>query len=267
MTVENRDPIRKVSVILATYNERENILLLIDAISERLKGRDIEFVVVDDDSPDRTWECVHRRSLKDPRVRLLRRIDERGLTSALNAGIEIAEGNVVVWLDCDFQHPPEKLPELLAELETGCYDVVIGSRFLNKERRDLRLESASGQPRIVRFHGFLSVVISRVTQAALRVGVTDWTSGLIAIKREIVRQQPLVGDYGEYFVELMYRLVRSGYRLQEIPYTLGVRQRGESKSSASYWSLFAKGTKCLRVVLTLAAEDRGFRRPGKAIGT
>ena len=257
--MSTRDPIRKASVILATYNERENILLLIDAISEQLLGRDVEFVVVDDDSPDRTWECVERRAELDSRVRLLRRLDERGLTSALNAGIEMAKGEVVVWLDCDFQHPPEKLPELLAELETGRYDVVIGSRFVNKERRDQRLESASGQPRIVRFHGLLSVAISRVTQAALRVQVTDWTSGLIAIKREIVRRQPLVGDYGEYFVELMYRLVRSGYRVREIPYTLGVRQRGESKSSGSYHSLFAKGKKYLRVVLTLAAEERGFR--------
>ena len=220
-------------------------------------------LVVDDDSPDRTWECVERRAEGDPRIRLLRRLDERGLTSALNAGIEMAQGEVLLWLDCDFQHPPEKLPELLAELETGRYDVVIGSRFVNQGRRDRRLDSACGQPRIVRFHGWLSVAISRITRAALRVQVTDWTSGLIAIKREILCRQPLVGDYGEYFVELMYRLVRSGYRLGEIPYTLGVRERGESKSSGSYRGLFAKGKKYLRVVFTLAAEERGFRGPGE----
>lgn len=263
MAVEKSDAIGMVSVILATYNERENILLLIDAISEQLRGRDVEFIVVDDDSPDRTWELVETRAEEDPRIRLLRRLDERGLTSAINAGIEMAEGEVVAWLDCDFQHPPEKLPELLAELETGRYDVVIGSRFMNEGRRDRRLEAASGQPRIVRFHGWLSVAISRLTRAALRVEVTDWTSGLIALPRELVRRRPLVGDYGEYFVVLMYRCVRSGYRVGEIPYTLGVRERGESKSSSSYRSLFAKGSKYLRVVLSLAAEERGFRRPRK----
>ena len=165
MIAEATHNIGKISVILATYNERENIVALIDAISDELKENELEFVVVDDDSPDLTWQCVAERAENNRHIRLLRRRNERGLTSALNAGIRMATGDVVVWLDCDFQHPPSKIPQLLAAMQDGHYDAVIGSRFMNDARADQRLAADTGQPGIVRFHGHLSVAISQMTKA------------------------------------------------------------------------------------------------------
>jgi dolichol-phosphate mannosyltransferase len=105
----------KVSVVMPTYNEKENIEALIDAVLETVKS-DVEVVVVDDDSPDETWRIVERISNEkgEDRVRLIHRTEERGLASAIRAGIKASRGDVVVVMDTDFSHPPEKIPELVS---------------------------------------------------------------------------------------------------------------------------------------------------------
>ena len=95
-----------VSVVLPTYDERDNIGPLIQALLEHLDGTPTEIIVVDDDSPDGTWQVVQEMSANDERIELLRRADERGLTSALNAGIARARGDVIAWMDCDLSMPP-----------------------------------------------------------------------------------------------------------------------------------------------------------------
>ena len=94
-----------VSVVLPTYDERDNIGPLIEGILDHVQ-RPVEIIVVDDDSPDGTWQVVQEMAA-DPRIRLLRRMDERGLTSALMAGIHHARGDVIAWMDCDLSMPPE----------------------------------------------------------------------------------------------------------------------------------------------------------------
>jgi len=105
-----------VSVVLPTYNERDNIYPLIQALLNHLADASPEIIVVDDDSPDGTWQVVAEVAAQDERVRLLRRLDERGLTSAIAAGIEQARGDIVVWMDCDFSMPPEVVPRLVAAI-------------------------------------------------------------------------------------------------------------------------------------------------------
>ena len=239
-----------ISVILPTYNEKENISPLIDEISRLLSSENFEIVVVDDNSPDLTWKIVEEKAVLNQNVRLLKRVDKRGLTSAILDGVEFARGDVVAWLDCDFQHPPEKLLDLFQALRAG-NDVVIGSRFI-ESAGDLRVNRKNSVSGIIRVHGFLSVIISRFTSLVLHSPTTDWTSGLIALRKKVFESVTVEGDYGEYFMVLMYRAHKAGFRIHEVPYTLNLRERGHSKTSDGYWGLFRKGIKYIMVVFKLA---------------
>ena len=103
----------RVSIVLATYNERENILDTIKSIFEHVKDP-AEVIVVDDDSEDETWKLVE--SLSDPRVTLIRRVDTRGLASAFNRGIIESRGQIVGWMDADMCMPPSMLPDMIENL-------------------------------------------------------------------------------------------------------------------------------------------------------
>ncbi len=118
-----------ISIVLPTYNERDNIIPLIERTLTALSDYELEIVVVDDDSPDGTWQIVAAKGETDPRVRLIHRTDERGLTSAIQRGITEARGDWVGWMDCDLSMPPEDLPKLAAALEAGA-DMAIGSRYV-----------------------------------------------------------------------------------------------------------------------------------------
>src|SRR5882724_4281315 len=115
----------RVSVVLPTYNESGNIGRLIPALRESGQSlRELELVVVDDDSPDHTADVARNSG---PGVRVIVRTDERGLATAVRRGIEAARGDVVVVMDTDFNHQPEMIPQMVDFLRY--YDFVTGSRF------------------------------------------------------------------------------------------------------------------------------------------
>lgn len=238
----------KVSVLLPTYNEKDNIIPLIDELTGLFKNREFEIIVIDDDSPDETWRYVQEKGKEDKRVHLLRRIGKRELTSALNDGIAKAEGDVVVWMDSDFQHPPPKVIELLAALEMG-YDAAVGSRFAfgGKDFRKIKRHLSS----VMVIQGYLSRLISLVTSLLLRSSFRDWTSGFIAIKRDILINNKLRGDYGEYFMLLMHDVLKTNCKVLEIPYNLDPRKSGYSKTATNFRVLFFRGMKYLYVLLKL----------------
>ena len=95
-----------LTTILPTYNERDNIPILIEGILRAVRTP-VQVLVVDDDSPDGTWQVVQEIAAQEPHVRLIRRTDERGLTSAIWAGIRAADTDAVSWMDCDLAMPPE----------------------------------------------------------------------------------------------------------------------------------------------------------------
>src|ERR1700737_888765 len=117
-------PDPRISIVLATFNERENILDTIASIFEHL-GDQVEVIVVDDDSPDGTWHLA--QDLNHPRVKVIRRVGTRGLASAFNRGILESRGEIVGWMDADMCMPPEMLPGMIALLDK--HDVVVGSRY------------------------------------------------------------------------------------------------------------------------------------------
>jgi dolichol-phosphate mannosyltransferase len=213
-----------VSVVLPTYNEAENIVDLIDAIERALAGYELEILVVDDNSPDGTWRLVAARGQVDSRVRVIHRTTERGLTSAIWAGIRQSRGDVVCWMDCDFSHPPETLPQLVQNLDQG-YDLVVGSRYV-PGGRDARKDSP--------FRVLTSQVITKVSNLLLVPNFRDYTSGFIAARRQVFDVVDLRGNYGEYFIDLVYRAYRAGFKILEIPYENAPRRAGESKTESGF---------------------------------
>ena len=233
--------IGKVSVILPTYNEVGNSVELCDAL-HRAIPHDMEAIVVDDNSPDGTSIAV-RRAIDAGRndwLKLETRLRDRGLRKSIWRGVELATGDIVVWLDCDFSMPPAVVPQLLTKIEEG-YDVAVGSRFVNggSHKRGVRMGSQK--------ESWVVIALSRLLNITLRIFLSprfyDWTSGFIAVRTEVVRRIGLRGDYGEYFMDFMERVILLGYRFVEVPYVCVPRKSGETKTAPTFQALLKRGSK------------------------
>lgn len=240
-TLEKKPAQPSVSVVLPTFNEAENIVDLIHAIRAALAAWPLEVIVVDDNSPDGTWRLVAELTKTTPGVRLVHRTTERGLTSAIWAGIRDSRNDVVCWMDCDFSHPPATLPTLVAKLAEG-YDLVVGSRYV-AGGRDARDESP--------MRVWLSTIITKLSSWLLVPDFRDYTSGFIAIRRGVFDKIQLRGNYGEYFIDLIFRAHRAGYKFIELPYENAPRRAGESKTESG---MIKKGIQYLWVVARLRWE-------------
>jgi dolichol-phosphate mannosyltransferase len=219
-------PDPRVSIVLATFNERENILDTIGAIFAHL-GDSVEIIVVDDDSPDQTWHLA--QELKHPRVKVIRRVGTRGLASAFNRGILESRGEVVGWMDADMCMPPAMLPGMVALLDR--FDVVIGSRYApggKDDRQALRV--------------IASRLINGLATFVLGYGIRDYDSGFCVVRRSIFNKVSLIPTgYGAYFMEFLYTCRRKGLTVHEVPYVFRDRQKGISKSAPSLWRFFRTG--------------------------
>lgn len=209
---------RLTSIILATYNERDNIIDTIRGIQAHVPG-EVEIIVVDDDSPDETWKKVEE--LDDERVILIRRVDTRGLASAFNRGIIESRGDIVGWMDADMCMPPALLPEMIERLSD--HDIVIGSRYApggKDDRHALRVMA--------------SRCINGLAGFVLGYGIRDYDSGFVVLKREVFDRVSIIPTgYGAYFMEFLYTCRRKGLRVAEVPYTFRDRTKGVSKSAPS----------------------------------
>lgn len=217
-----------VSVVIPSYNESGNIVEAIDRISAALGDTLCEIVIVDDNSPDKTWELVE--NLHNPKCTLIRRMDKRGLASALSDGTKAAKGDVIVWLDCDLGIPPEDIILLLNQLDT--YEAAVGSRYL-----------PGGMDTRPKFRAFLSTVFNLYIRTVLgRHDFWDWTSGFAAARREVMERVPLSDEgFGEYFIEWVYDCLNAGVKMVEVPYRYGLRKTGESKTDSNVWVFLRLG--------------------------
>lgn len=207
-----------VSVIIPTLNERANIDSLLTRILKTSKSYstfNLEIIVVDDGSTDGTRECVQNWESNYP-VRLLARDSERGLATAILSGAEIAKGDIIVIMDADLSHPPEKIPQLVEPIMAGSHDMAVGSRYIPGGSTP----GWSVFRRVCsRFATFLAKPLT---------DVNDPMSGFIAVRRKI-----LVGlrkDVAGFKIGLEL-LVSGGraLRVTEIPIEFHDRQKGESK--------------------------------------
>ncbi len=233
----------KLSIILPTYDEKGNISELILEINKYLPT-DREIIVVDDNSPDGTSQVVQKMidNHQVPELRLITRYHNRGLTNSIREGITQARGELVAWMDCDLSMPPALLPKLLAKINEG-YDIAVGSRFV----KGGSFKKGTGGTE----DSWVAVILSRIMNIfiwlTLDSSFKDYTSGFIIIKKEIFDKIKLQGDYGEYFMDLMFRAVLMNYKIIELPYICLPRQHGYSKTGSNLWVLFKRGLKYLRV--------------------
>lgn len=214
----------KTIVTVPTYNESLNIVPLIDELlATGVPG--LEILVIDDDSPDRTWALVDEAARRDTRVHLLRRLGERGRGTAGVAGFERAlelGADHVFEMDADFSHQPRYLPAMAALLTSGSADVVIGSRYVAGGQDFDR--GAARQ--------LISTLARRYIQVVLGLtGVEDVTSGYRGFTRaalEAVQVQTLTSRGPSIVSEILFRASRRALRIREIPIEFIDRKRGTS---------------------------------------
>ncbi len=210
----------KLSVISPTFNEAENIPRLVEQLGLALSHIDYEILIVDDNSPDLTWSVAERISLTNPRVRVLRRMCNPGLGSAVIDGFSAAEGEALACIDADLQHDPRILPKMLAELYEGS-DVVVGSRYVDG--------GGTGKWKWRRRFG--SWTATKMAQILLGVKLKDPMSGYFLMwRKDFARvQAQLNGNGFKILLEVLAKLQPSV--VKEIPYTFSSRKFGESKLS------------------------------------
>lgn len=215
-----------VSIILATYNERENIIRTIEGIRQHIPAP-LEIIVVDDDSPDETWKLVEE--VGGSNVKLIRRVATRGLASAFMRGIIESQGEIVGWMDADMCMPPSLLPQMIERLRY-C-DVVIGSRYVE-----------GGADERSRLRRYASLLINRFARLVLGYEIQDFDSGFVVVRRSAFDKVSIIPTgYGAYFIEFIYACCQKGLRVCEVPYAFRDRIRGTSKSFASIWQFARLG--------------------------
>ena len=207
----------KLSVILPTYNERENLPEVVAQI--RRLPIDVECVIVDDDSPDGTGEVADRLASKDPLIKVIHRPRKAGLASAVYAGLSKASAPYVAVMDADLQHPPHLLTQMLRALEDG-YDLVVASRYV-------RGGGVVGWPLIRRLVSRVATLLAHLTVPRSRA-VKDPMSGYFALKREVLESVRVYSPIG--YKLLLTILAKGRYsKIKEVPMVFRRRLRGESK--------------------------------------
>jgi dolichol-phosphate mannosyltransferase len=210
----------RVSVVVPTLREAENLPLLVPRISEALQGQEHEILVVDDDSRDGTVEVCRALSDRYP-VRLLVRDQPRnGLGGAVVEGMRFARGEVLVVLDADLQHPPELIPALVARLADEGTDFVVGSRNVPGG------STADRWTAIRKLNSWVATELAR----PFAHGVRDPMSGFFALRRKTFESADRLSPLGyKIGLELMCKCrVR---RVEEVPIHFSLRQKGTSKLS------------------------------------
>ena len=210
-----------VSVIVPTYQEAENIEELVERVSQSFDQLDklVEIIIVDDASRDGTDQKVKQLQSRGRNVRMIERIDERGLSSAVLRGFDEARGGVLVCMDADLSHPPESLPKLVHELEIDDTEMVVGSRYVTGGTTD---ES----------WGFFRHLNSRVATLLARpfTKIKDPMAGFFAIPREVYGRTRDWDPVG-YKIGLEILVKAKCRRVREVPIHFTDRRRGESKLS------------------------------------
>jgi dolichol-phosphate mannosyltransferase len=246
-----------VSVVLPTFNEAGNIVALIERVTAALDGVAHEILVMDDRSPDGTAQLAREAAQRYPQAQVIERDPPAGLTRSILDGIERSRGTFVAWMDCDFSHPPELLPELLAPLCAATADLTCASRYVHggvDDRGDATAVLASR-------------VITLLGQWFIDRRVLDYTTGYVMAPRALLLELGLRGDYGEYCIDLLGRAALRGYRVRELPYQSVPRAAGESKTATNLLGFVRRGWRYLMVIARLWATRRRVAARGVVPGT
>lgn len=228
---------KKAVIIIPTYNERENIGEIIPKIAQVIKKEKTyttSILVVDDTSPDKTYQVVEKLQKKYPQLHLLINKNKAGLGAAYLKGMKYAFGklgaDVVFEFDADGSHDPNKLPEFFAKLNQG-YDFVIGGRYKDGGSVD------PDWPLIRKFYSIVGNLVIMFILTDFRI--RDWTSGFRAIKKNVY--QAVVPEMSSerfsgytWQIGFLHQAVRRNFKICEIPIYFKDRQKGHSKLGSEY---------------------------------
>lgn len=239
---------RLVSIVVPTYNERQNLPRLVAAIAEHVRAP-YEIVVVDDSSPDGTADLARDLARAHP-ITLLVRGAKTGLGSAYRDGFRAAAGDVIFEMDADLSHDPRFMSALIEAVEGGA-DVAIGSRYVSGGR-------------IVGWGAYrklVSGVGNTLARMMLRVGARDLTSGYRCYAREAAGVvQDARSDGYAFQVEALFLAKKRGFRIVEVPITFENRTVGKSKLGGGEFVRFVQTLVRLRV----GRPARATRNPTRA---
>lgn len=210
----------RLSIISPAYNERDNIRPLVGAIAAVMGDARWELIVVDDDSPDGTADEVFAVARDGYPVRCIRRIGRRGLASAVVEGALAASAEVIAVIDADLQHDERLLPQMLALIEAGEADLVVGSRHVD----------GGGVGDWSHERQKMSGFATWCANLALGTGISDPMSGFFAIRRDVFHG--CVYDLSQQGYKILLDVISSAPRaltIAELPYVFRNRTQGESK--------------------------------------
>lgn len=211
----------KAIVVIPTYNEKENLRKLINAIKKQKVEIDILFV--DDNSPDGTGILAEELSKKSPQIKVLHRKRKEGLGRAYIDGFKWVLNNsyeIIMQMDADLSHDPDSIPEFMDKIKD--YDAVFGSRYF----KGVRVYNWSFKRLL------LSKLSNEFIRIMLRINTTDTTTAFKCFKRKVLESidlDSLKGRQNAFLIELVYKVIKSGFKTTEIPFMFIEREMGESK--------------------------------------
>jgi len=217
----------ELTIVVPTFNERDNVELLIARLDVALRGIEWEVLYVDDDSPDGTAAKVRELAQTDPRVRCLQRIGRRGLSTAVIEGMLASSAPYLAVIDADLQHDESLLPQMLAAIKAEDLDVIIGSRHV----------AGGGVGDWDRRRVTISGFAARLARLIIAAELTDPMSGFFMVSRPAFERavRRLSGQGFKILLDL-FASTPVAYRFKEIPYVFSQRQHGESKlDSLAIW--------------------------------
>lgn len=209
----------EVSIILPTFNEKENIFLLINFIKKELEKTNFELIIVDDGSPDSTGLICKNKFIKDKSIKVIVNKKRLGFSESIYKGILNSTKKNIVVMDTDLTHDPILIPKMLRLVNE--YDIISGSRY------------CCGGHMQDRIHSYLSFFYNLWLKLILKSQVHDNLGGYFCIKKNTLMKLPckkIFYGYGEYFFRLIFFAVKKNFSILEIPATYKKRIRGKSKS-------------------------------------
>lgn len=231
------EPQPLVSIVTPTYNEAENLPILIERLHAALGVLPHEIIIADDNSPDGTWQVGETLATTDPTLRVMRRFHDPGLSASVLDGLSTARGEVLVVIDADLQHDTCVLPEMLSHVLSKRVDVCVGSRST----------AGGGYGDWSLSRRFVSWVATMIAKLLLRVSVSDPMSGYFVVSREAYEQTaPSINPRGfKILLEFIGR--NHQLRVDEVGYEFSNRIHGETKLNRSVIRSYLLGVAELRV--------------------
>jgi dolichol-phosphate mannosyltransferase len=212
--------VAELTVIVPTFNERDNISELVRRLDRCLQDKAWEVIFVDDDSNDGTAACVREVAQQDPRVRCVQRIGRRGLSSACVEGMLASSSPYLAVIDGDCQHDETVLPRMLEVLKSGEADVVVGSRYTD----------GGGIGSWEASRARMSRIATSLSRAVVKQPLSDPMSGFFALRREVLEHA--VRNLSSVGFKILLDIIASSPkppRIKELPYEFRNRHAGESK--------------------------------------